>query len=131
MKRIVLLLMAVSAITSCSKSDDKKEETSKLNLVGTKWTATDDIAELIYGKTCTTSIEFLDDKNCQTIDVRDVRGFGSGTYVEKGIYEVKGDSVFWSKGDDKLTKRGRVSGSVITTKTRTNKTSNVIYTKDK
>ena len=132
MKRIVLLLMAVLAIASCSKNDDKKNETSKLNLVGTKWTATDDIAELIYGKTCTTSIKFIDDKNCQTIDIRNVRGFGSGTEVRAGIYEVKGDSVFWSDRDkNKLDNKGRVTGSIITTKQRTNKTSNVIYTKDK
>ena len=128
MKKVLLLLMGLIAL-GCSKSEDKNENSSKLNLKGTKWTATDDIAELIYGKTCTTSIEFIDDKNCQTIDVRDVRGFGSGTFVEKGIYEVKGDSVFWSKGDDKLTNKGRVSGSVLTTKQRTHKTSNVIYTK--
>ena len=132
MKRIVLLLMAMFAIASCSKNDDKKNETSKLNLVGTKWTATDDIAELIYGKTCTTSIEFIDDKNCQTIDIRNVRGFGSGTEVRAGIYEVKGDSVFWSDRDkNKIDNKGRVTGSIITTKQRTNKTSNVIYTKDK
>lgn len=128
MKKILLLLVGLIAF-GCSKSEDKSEDSSKLNLKGTKWTATDDIAELLYGKTCTTTIEFIDDKNCQTIDIRDVRGFGSGTFVEKGIYEVKGDSVFWSKGDDKLDNKGRVSGSVLTTKQRTHKTSNVIYTK--
>ena len=99
----------------CSKSEDKSEDSSKLNLKGTKWTATDDIAEFLYGKTCTTTIEFIDDKNCQTINVRDVRGYGSGTDVEEGIYEVKGDSVFWSKGDKKLTNKGRISGSVLKT----------------
>ena len=108
MKKVLLLLIGLIAL-GCSKSEDKSEDSSKLNLKGTKWTATDDIAELLYGKTCTTTIEFIDDKNCQTIDVRDVRGFGSG--------------------DDKLDNKGRVSGSVLTTKQRTHKTSNVIYTK--
>ena len=128
MKKVLLLIIGLIAL-GCSKSEDKNEDSSKLNLKGTKWTATDDIAELLYGKTCTTTIEFIDNQNCQTIDVRDVRGFGSGTLVEKGIYEVKGDSVFWSKGDNKLNNTGRVSGSVLTTKQRTHKTSNVIYTK--
>ena len=50
MKRIVLLLMAMFAIASCSKNDDKKNETSKLNLVGTKWTATDDLWKNLYNK---------------------------------------------------------------------------------
>lgn len=114
MKKVLLLLVGLIAL-GCSKSEDKSEDSSKLNLKGTKWTATDDIAELLYGKTCTTTIEFIDDKNCQTINVRDVRGYGSGTDVEEGIYEVKGDSVFWSKGDKKLTNKGRVSGSVLKT----------------
>lgn len=114
MKKVLLLLIGLIAL-GCSKSEDKKEDSSKLNLKGTKWTAIDDIAELLYGKTCTTTIEFIDDKNCQTIDIRDVRGFGSGTFVEEGIYEVRGDSVFWSKGDKKLDNKGRVSGSVLKT----------------
>ena len=81
MKKVLLLIIGLIAL-GCSKSEDKNEDSSKLNLKGTKWTATDDI-----------------------------------------------DSVFWSKGDNKLNNKGRVSGSVLTTKQRTHKTSNVIYTK--
>ena len=112
---------------SCSKNEDKKEEKATNPLIGTKWTTEDYIAELIYGKTCTTSIEFLDETRCQTINVRKTTYITSGTDVIEGVYQVKGDSVFWSDGrnDKTLNNRGKVSGSTITTQIK-----NMTYIKE-
>ncbi|HHX67814.1 MAG TPA: hypothetical protein GX708_07140 [Gallicola sp.] len=81
----VLFLSVLLLAGSCTKSTEiEKEVEPKNNYANTKWTAVDDIAELIYGKTCTTSIEFFDDFTCQEINKRIGMKFGAGTYVEEG-----------------------------------------------
>jgi hypothetical protein len=113
MKKILFLFLVLSFVFACS--GDENENDPKNVLIGTKWTATDDIAEMFYGKTCTTSIEFLDDSNCQTIDIRTGMKYGSGTFVTPGTYTIKQDSVFWTEKGSENRMKGKVSGSVITT----------------
>jgi hypothetical protein len=112
MKKLLFLLVA-TAITltfGCSKDED---DSIKNPLVGTSWTAPDPVAEFIYGGTCTMTIEFLNETECQQIDEIQNGGFGSGTEIESGVYEVYGDSVKWTI-DERVIK-GKISGSAITT----------------
>ncbi|MDR2057637.1 MAG: hypothetical protein LBP83_05040 [Dysgonamonadaceae bacterium] len=116
MKKIFLLLLMLPFAFSCS--DDGDDNAPKNALIGTKWTTTDDIAEMLYGKTCTTTIEFLDNSNCQTIDIRKGMNYGSGTFITPGTYTIKQDSVFWTEEGSDNTMKGKISGSTITTTMR-------------
>lgn len=105
MKKLSLLsLIILLFCISC-----KKENINPY--IGTSWTAIDDVAELIYGKTCTTTIEFLTETSCQRINIRDVKGYGSGTFVKQGTYTIKSDSVFWNV--DGSNYAGIIQGSVL------------------
>lgn len=122
MKKLLTIILSLSLL-SCGK------ENINSTLVGTKWTAQDDIAELIYGKTCTTTIEFLTKTTCQEIEIRNLRtGSFSGTFVTKGTYTTKGDSVTWVI--DKLKMSGKVSGSTLSTNMRRVYGGNRVYNKD-
>jgi hypothetical protein len=126
MKKIFFLFLLLPFVFSCS--DDGT--TSSNLLVGTKWKAVDDISEFIYGKTCTTTIEFLDNENCQTIDIRTGMKFGSGTFVTPGTYTLKQDSVIWTEEGSEIIMRGKISGSTITTTMGTISMGNRIYVKE-
>lgn len=113
MKKILFFLVITTLLVGCGK-DDEGQAGSPLK--GTSWTATDDIAELLYGKTCTTTIEFLDNENCQQIDKRVGMKYGAGTFVKAGTYYMKADSVIFTV--DGSTTRGKVTGSTIVTTMR-------------
>lgn len=115
MNRLIILLMSVLVFAGCSTETKQieKEVVPENNYADTRWTAVDDIAELIYGKTCTTTIEFFDDFKCQEINKRTGMSFGAGTYVEEGTYKLKGDSVSWTIGKTTIT--GKAKGSVLMT----------------
>ncbi|KGN89691.1 hypothetical protein HQ45_06810 [Porphyromonas crevioricanis] len=66
MKKLLITMIALVGLVAFSGCS--KDEPTNL-FKGTKWTAPDDIAEMIYGGTCTTSIEFLTDSKCQEIRV--------------------------------------------------------------
>lgn len=121
MKKLIFTLLSI-ILFSCQKDNIKNQ------YVGTKWTAIDDIAELIYGKTCTTSVEFLTESTCQEIDIRNVRGFGSGTFVSQGTYFIRNDSVYWKT--DNVTIGGVINGSVMSTNMRTISGGKRIYNKE-
>lgn len=123
MKKL-LIFICLFFILSCSK-----ENIGKNQYKGTSWTATDDISELIYGKTCTTTIEFLTENTCQEIEIRNVKGFGAGTFVTPGTYVIKNDSAFWTI--DKLTIGGIIKGSVLSTNMGRVIGGKRVYTKDK
>lgn len=120
MKTIFLLLTIALVFSSCKKDDPEPAN----NFINTKWTAPDDIAKLIYGGTCTTSVEFLTETTCQTIDVRVGGTFGSNTDVTPGIYTYKDDSVFWNGI------KGKISGSVMNTSMGTLSGGKRVYTKN-
>ncbi|MEN6422290.1 MAG: hypothetical protein ABFD76_10120 [Smithella sp.] len=124
MKKIVLFAL-VSILISCSKDDSDEN----LNLyLGTSWTAQDDIAELIYGKTCTTTIEFLTETTCQEINVRTGMPIFSGTFTDTGTYYLKGDSVCWTIGEITIT--GKATGSALNTNMGTIKGGKRVYIKN-
>lgn len=123
-----MLLFAISLL-SCSKNENIKQEQKQNKLANTKWSTVDDIAEFIYGKTCTSTIEFIDFSNMQEIQKRETRML-PGTFVYKGTYRTEGDSVFWKRSDDEIEMRGLISGSVIITKMRTMSGGNRTYTKN-
>lgn len=104
----VLPLLLIALAFSCKK--DVKPKNQYLN---TSWTTTDDIAEFLYGPTCTTTIEFLTETTCQQINIRKTKGFGTGTTTEQGTYTIKNDSVYWKI--DKLVIGGIAKGSVLNT----------------
>ncbi len=114
MKKELILLAAIlmALVSSCSKDDD--EPTNKL--VGTSWTAPDDIASFLYGDGCTTTVEFLTNTECQELEFYP-RGFHEGTEVFEGTYTIKGDSVFWTANEHDW--KGKISGSVIVTTMKT------------
>jgi len=132
MKKLVVAAMIVSAmIAGCSKgsTEESTEKTPTLTdkLIGTKWTAIDDIAELIYGRTCTTSIEFLTETKCQQINIRKTN-FLPGTFIEEGTWRTKGDSLYFTIKSRTI--GGVVSGSVLQTNMNTVSGGKRNYTKD-
>jgi len=127
MKKILLMLSCMAILAGCSKSENEPE-VIKNDYANTKWTATDDIAELIYGKTCTTTIEFFEDYTCQEINKRVGMKFGAGTFVEPGTYKLKKDSIYWTIG--KNTIGGIAKGSVLATNMGTVSGGKRTYTKE-
>ena len=126
-KSILILIVAMVALVGCEKENDTPEVEIN-HYANTSWTAPDDIAELIYGKTCTTTIEFFNDFTCQEIDIRIGMKFGAGTFVEEGTYRINNDSVYWTIGDRTI--RGIAKGSVLTTSMGTIAGGKRVYTKD-
>lgn len=127
MKKFLLTAIAivgvVLAFSGCSKD---YEPSNKPTLAGTKWTADDDVTAIIYGKGCTTTIEFLTNDECQRIDVRpSIFGGSKSTEVTKGTYTYENKTVIWKIGD--RTVKGTVSGSIITTEEGINRR---VYTKE-
>ncbi len=119
MKKLLIALLFVT-ILGCSK---ESPETDTNPVVGTSWEAPDEIAEIIYGGTCTSVLEFLTSSQCQEIDKKNgaVRQLTSGTYTysnNKVTVTLVGETVF----------TGTISGSVMTT-TRGTPTGPVIFTK--
>jgi len=113
MKKSLLLLILISVLfLSCSKEDGATEPEKNNMFIGTSWIADNDIASLIYGKGCTTTIEFISETECQKIDYIP-SGLFSGTDVEKGTYYYDGNTVTWTI--DKNTITGTASGSVLNT----------------
>lgn len=128
MKRVVLALMVV-VLVSCGK-DEETEPKETNPLIGTSWTAPDEIAELIYGGNCRQVIEFFADDKCQKIEIIEgTRNFDK-TDVFEGVYELysNNDSVRWTANG--RTERGKVSGSVIIMTMRTSTGGNVTYVKN-
>jgi hypothetical protein len=122
-KNLFCTIILLACLAGC-----KKDNTEQNIFIGTKWTATDDIAELIYGKTCTTSIEFLTEITCQEIEIRRGMTFGSGTFITQGTYTANGNSVSWVIGT--ITINGIASGSVLKTDMGTIAGGKRVYTKD-
>ena len=128
MKKVVVLFVIAAMVAGCAKEkEEEKQPTLTDELIGTKWTAVDDIAELIYGKTCTTSIEFLTETKCQEINIRKT-SLLPGTFIEEGTWRTKNDSVYFTVG--KITIGGVVSGSVLKTNMGTVSGGKRNYTKD-
>lgn len=123
MKKIFALTMLAVVLFGCGKDELPEPD----NFEGTSWTAPDDIARLIYGGSCTTTVEFLENGTCQEIDKRPT-GMFAGTTVETGTYTSKGDSVSWKIGS--LTISGKATGSVLSTDMGTIAGGKRIYTKD-
>lgn len=128
MKRIVFALMVV-ILAACGK--DEETSPKEVNpLVGTSWTAPDEIAEFIYGGNCSQIIEFFADSKCQKIEIIEgTRNFDK-TEVFEGTYELysNNDSVRWTAND--RTEKGRISGSVIIMTMKTSTGGNVTYVKN-
>lgn len=115
MKKIILIsVICLAVLTSCKKEDINP-------LIGTKWTAPDALAHIIFGGICTTSIEFLTETTCQEIDL-----FGTATFIEQGLYKHWADSVSWTIKTTTI--KGKISGSVILSDDY-NLGSNKVYTK--
>lgn len=123
----MMLIVAMIAFAGCEKKDDAPEMKNN-DYANTSWTAPDDIAELIYGKTCTTTIEFFDDYTCQEINKRVGMSFGSGTFVNQGTYKISNDSVYWTVGKTAI--GGIAKGSVLTTNMGTIAGGKRAYTKN-
>lgn len=128
MKRIVFALMVV-ILAACGKDEETapKEENP---IIGTSWTAPDEIAEFIYGGNCSQTIEFFADSKCQKIEIIEgTRNFDK-TEVFEGTYELysNNDSVRWTAND--RTENGRISGSVIIMTMKTSTGGNVTYVKN-
>ena len=129
MKKFALLFCISLFIISCDKSKEPDAPLSPKNdYAGTSWTAVDDIAELIYGRVCTTTVEFFDDYTCQEIEKRTGMSFGSGTFIEEGTYRLSNDSVYWTIG--KTTIGGIAKGSAMVTTMGTISGGKRTYTKD-
>lgn len=128
MKKIVFALMVV-VLAACGK--DEETAPNEINpLVGTSWTAPDEIAEFIYGGNCSQTIEFFADSKCQKIEIIEgTRNFDK-TEVFEGTYELysNNDSVRWTANE--RTERGKVSGSVIIMTMKTSTGGNVTYVKN-
>lgn len=127
-KSILLLAVSILMLASCSKDEDAEPEVNPL--VGTSWTAPDEIAEFIYGGNCSQTIEFFADSKCQKIEiVEGTRNFDK-TEVFEGTYELysNNDSVRWTANE--RTERGKVSGSVIIMTMKTSTGGNVTYVKN-
>lgn len=73
----------VFAFVSCNGDDDEPIKKNSFN--GTSWNVYDEIASIIYGSGCTTTIEFISDTECQKIDYIP-NGIFSGTTVDKGAF---------------------------------------------
>lgn len=127
MKKCLLLCALAVIFFSCDKKQDEPEIV-KNSYANTKWTASDDIAELIYGKTCTTTIEFFEDYTCQELNKRVGMKFGAGTFVESGTYRLKNDSVYWTVGTSTI--GGIAKGSALSTNMGTVAGGKRIYTKE-
>lgn len=128
MKKIVFALMIV-LLAACGKDEETspKEENP---IIGTSWTAPDEIAEFIYGGNCSQTIEFFADSKCQKIEIIEgTRNFDK-TEVFEGTYELysNNDSVRWTAND--RTEKGRISGSVIIMTMKTSTGGNVTYVKN-
>jgi len=109
MKKSLLTLSLISVLFfSCSKDDN----TPNNKFIETSWIADDDIASVIYGKGCTSTIEFISESECQEINYIP-SGIFSGTDVEKGTYTYIGNTVTWTVG--KITITGTLSGSILNT----------------
>ena len=128
MIKLLTVFLLATLFVCCSSDNEDIGGGGANNLIGTKWTAQDDIAEFIYGKTCTTTIEFLDKNNCQEINIRKGMKIGAGTFTESGTYTIKGDSVIWTV--DKRTIGGKVTGSTMTTTMKTISAGQRVYLKD-
>ena len=119
MKKLLTALLFV-AIIGCSKESPEPETNP---VIGTSWEAPDEIADIIYGRTCTSVLEFLTNSQCQEIDKKNgaVRKLTAGTYTysnSKVTVALVGETVF----------TGTISGSVMTT-TRGTPSGPVIFTK--
>lgn len=128
MKKIVFALMVV-VLAACGK-DEETAPNENNPLVGTSWTAPDEIAEFIYGGNCSQTIEFFADSKCQKIEIIEgTRNFDK-TEVFEGTYELysNNDSVRWTAND--RTEKGRISGSVIIMTMKTSTGGNVTYVKN-
>lgn len=119
-KTFILLTLLV-AVSSC----DKEEVMPQSKLIGTKWTADDDIGALFWGKGATTTIEFLNSTECQRLNKYKVVNTFS-VDVKKGTYTFDGETVVWKIGD--IVVEGKLSGSVIMTKEGFG--NNRVYTKE-
>lgn len=128
MKKIVFALMVV-LLAACGK--DEETAPNEINpLVGTSWTAPDEIAEFIYGGNCSQTIEFFENSKCQKIKI--IEGTRNFDKVEvfEGTYELysNNDSVRWTANE--RTERGKISGSVIIMTMKTSTGGNVTYVKN-
>lgn len=119
-------MIVVISFISCDKDDD--ETKPKNEFIGTSWTATDDIAEAIYGGTCTTTIEFINETECQEIEIRESDASIPGTDVEQGTYTYDGNEVVWTVDDITIT--GTATGNVLETNMGTISGGNRVYIKD-
>src|SRR5690554_3329011 len=128
MKKSILFLAVVLLMLSCSKDEETEPEVNPL--VGTSWTAPDEIAKFIYGGNCSQTIEFFDDFKCQKIDRIEGSRSSDRVRVFEGTYELysNNDSVRWTAND--RTERGRLSGSVIIMTMKTSTGGNVTYVKN-
>lgn len=123
-KKLIIFLIPLLTNMSCFKETIKNSR-----YIGTKWTTSDDVSESVYGKNCTTTIEFLNLTNCQVIDRREVKNSNlSGIFVKEGFYKIKGDSVFWTINN--VTTGGIVRGSVMVTNAKTITGGNRVYSKN-
>lgn len=121
MKQLLTLLFTATLFMSCSSDDDNKTVVN--NYKNTSWTATDDIAEIIYGKPCTTTIEFLTETTCQEINKRKTT-----TQIQESTYYIKNDSVFWKSGNATI---GAIAvGSVLKSNMGTIAGGKRVYTKN-
>lgn len=128
MKKIFLFFSLISVLFfSCSKEDDNPEPENKNMFIETSWIADDDIASLIYGDGCTTTIEFITETECQEINYIP-NGVFSGTDVKKGTYTYDGNTVTWTI--DEITITGIASGSILNTDMGTISGGKRIYSKN-
>ena len=110
MKKIYLTIVLLAlTVSSCSKDDTNNEASNPF--ISTSWTADDYIASLLYGSGCTTTIEFLTETTCQTIDYVP-RGIFAGTDIETGTYSYTGATVNWTI--DGETSTATMAGSTLT-----------------
>ena len=109
MKNLLLLIVFATIISSCKKDDSAPAN----NFINTKWTAPDDIAKLIYGGTCTASIEFVSDTKCQFITQRVGGILGNINVSQQYNYTFSADSVFCDKW------KAKVSGSIMVSNIKT------------
>jgi hypothetical protein len=122
-KQILFVILILSTFVSCKKDDPILN-----NFKGTSWTAPNDIAQLIYGGECTTTIEFLTDNTCQEIETIKGTSFFNKTTVTAETYTYKNDSVSWTSGKIKIS--GKITGSILSTDMGTLSGGKRIYTKN-
>ncbi len=114
MKRFMILaVMAITAIslTGCDKGEDGNKPESLNIFKGTSWTAPDPVGELLWGKGATTTIEFLDDTNCQQVDFRPGVFILDPYEITQGTYSVNGNTATWIIEERETT--GTISGTML------------------